>query len=127
MHQFRLIMLAAFGLLLLAITATGAIAADCSDAYYAADDAYGYARKGYRRADDLDEVERYAKKAMSSASDAESYADDCGCDDANGAASDTYRYSRKAYRSGHYEDATQYLKKALRSAEDAMSYADDCG
>jgi len=78
------------------------LAAQCDDAYSAADDAYSYARRGYRSGD-LDDIQRYAKRAMNSAEEAMSYADDCDCD-----------------------DAESYIRKAMRSADDAMSYASDC-
>ena len=48
------------------MASTHAHAADCSYAYYAADEAYTYARRGYN-ASDLDEAEYYARKAKNSA------------------------------------------------------------
>ena len=112
--------------LMTSIFATSVFAADCSDAYSYADDAYTQARRGYN-ADNLEDAEYYARKAMSDAEDAMSAAEDCSCDDAYSAADDAYTYARRAYRSGDYDDAIDYLRRAKSSADDAMSYADDCG
>lgn len=105
---------------------TPAFSADCSDAYSYADDAYTQAKRGYG-AIDLEEVEYYARRAMSSAEDAMSAAEECGCEDAYSAADDAYRYARKAYRADNFNEAINYLRKAKSSADDAMSYASDCG
>jgi len=112
--------------LLTACLSTSAFAANCSDAFSYADDAYTQAKRGYRSGN-LDDAAYRAKRAMSDAEDAMSAADDCGCDDAYSAADDAYSYARKAYRSDNYDDAIRYLRKAKSSADDAMSYADDCG
>ena len=67
---------------------------------------------------------------MSSASDAESYASDCGCDDGESSASevqstadDAYLYAKKAYNSDNLDDVQYYANKAKRSADDAKSSA----
>jgi hypothetical protein len=48
----------------------------CDNAYYAADDAYSYARKGYNSGY-LEDIQFYARRAMNSADEAMSYASDC--------------------------------------------------
>ena len=101
------------------------LAAQCDDAYSAAADAYSYARRGYRSGN-LDDIQRYARRAMNSADEAMSYASDCNCDDAYSAADDAYSYARKAYREDDFDYAESYIKKAMNSADDAMSYASDC-
>jgi hypothetical protein len=80
------------------LQATQLAFADCSDAY-------SYAKKGYN-SDNIDDVHRYAKKAMNAA-------EECRCEDA-------YGYARKAYRSDDLDEATNYMRKA-------KSAADDCG
>ena len=123
-----------------------------SDANAYADDAYSFARKAYY-ADNLDDIQYYAKKAMSaaediqsSASDAESYAINaetyaagCNCSygeyyasetysaasDASTYADEIYSNARKAYNSDNLDDAQYYAKKAMRSAEDAQSSTSD--
>ncbi|MFC1488831.1 hypothetical protein ACFL6B_03185 [Thermodesulfobacteriota bacterium] len=72
--------------------------ADCSGAHSYADDAYLYARKGYE-SDNLDDIRFYAKKAMSTAENAMTAADDCGGDDAYIFSEDGYSYALKAYQS----------------------------
>ena len=52
------------------------LADQCDDAYYAADDAYSYARRAYNE-DDFDYAETYIRRAMNSADEAMSYASDC--------------------------------------------------
>lgn len=117
--------LASFLLLLIFLPAA-AFSADCSDAYSYADEAYTQAKRGYN-SDNLDDVQYYAKRAMSATENAMSAAEECGCDDAYSAADEAYDYANKAYRSDDYDDAIDYLRKAKSSADDAMSYADDCG
>lgn len=112
-------------ILMASIFTKSIFAADCSDAYSYADDAYAQTKRGYN-SDNLDDAEYYARKAMSDAEDTMSAAEDCSCDDAYNAAHDTYTYARRAYRSGDYDDAIDYLRKAKSSADDAMFYADDC-
>lgn len=50
--------------------------ADCYDAESEASDAYSYARKAYR-SDTIDDCQRYARRARSAASNAESEASYC--------------------------------------------------
>ena len=50
--------------------------ADCSDAEYYASDAYSDARRAYNSSD-LDDCQSYARRAKSSASDAEYAASSC--------------------------------------------------
>ena len=100
-------------------------ASSCDDAYSAAEEASSYARKGYR-AGDLDDIQYYAKKAMNSAGEAMSYADECGCDDAYSSADDAYTQARRAYNEDDYDYAESYIRRAMGAAEDAMSAAGDC-
>jgi hypothetical protein len=101
-------------------------AADCSDAYSYADEAYSDARKGYN-SDNLDDAQHYARKARSAAEAAMSAAYDCGCEDASINADDAYTYASRAYNSDDLDEALDYLRRARSAAEDAMSSAEDCG
>ena len=101
------------------------LADQCDDAYYAADDAYSYARKGYNSGY-LEDIQFYARRAMNSADEAMSYASDCKCDDAYYAADDAYSYARRAYNEDDFDYAETYIRRAMNSADEAMSYASDC-
>jgi hypothetical protein len=97
----------------------------CSDATSSLEDGLKYAKKAYD-ADNLEELHDYARKAMKSASDAESYASDCKCNDAENAASDAAKYAKKAYNEDDFSDAQSYIKKARGYCDDALSAANDC-
>ena len=91
-------------LLTLVFFASLSHAANCDDAMSAADDAYTYARRGYR-ASDLDNLHYYARKAKSAAQDAYSYASSCGCYNAASEADDSERYARRAYNEEDFDYA----------------------
>ncbi len=75
-------------------------------------------------AENLEEVQYYAKKAMSAAEDAQSEAEDCNLDDAENHAEESYSFARKAYRSDDFEEAIDFLKKAKNAADDTISACD---
>ena len=115
-----------FAILLVSLSWSGqSYAGRCDDAYSAGDDAYNYARRGYR-ADSLDDLQFYARRAMNSADEAMSYSDDCRCDDAYSAADEAYSYARRAYREDDFDYAQSRIKRAMWAAESIMSAAEDC-
>ena len=98
---------------------------DCSGCMSEAYDAYKDARKAYR-ANNLNDCQRYAKKAYRHLSYAESEANYCGCSNAEYEAYDGYRDAKKAYRAKNLKDCQRYAKKAYRHASYTEDYAGSC-
>ena len=65
-----------FCVIILSLLFSSSVFADCSDAEYYASDAYSDARRAYNSSD-LDDCQSYARRAKSSASDAEYAASSC--------------------------------------------------
>ena len=67
--------------------------AGSEDVKSSAEDACSYAKKGVN-ADTLEDIQYYAKKAMSAAEDAQSEADDCNLDEAASHAEEAYLFAK---------------------------------
>ena len=104
---------------------TSTFASSCEDAYSSAEEAYSYARRGWR-SDDIDDIQYYARKAKNAAEEAIYYADDCGCYEASSYADDAYTQARRAYNEDDFDWAEDYIRWAMNYAEDAMFAADYC-
>ncbi len=108
-----------------------------------ADNAYTYSKKAYN-ANNLKEVQYYAKKAknsadnaMSLAYDAQTNASDCWCNEGQNfarkmtsLAETTFSFSKKAYYAYSLENALKYSKKAMNIAKkckrEASSAENEC-
>lgn len=98
---------------------------DCANAYIASDDAYTYCKKSYE-SKEWEEMKELLRKAIISAEDAISLANDCECYDALSAAEEVLRYAQFGHRSNDWSVSKEYAKKAKDSAEEAMNFAQEC-
>lgn len=90
------------------------------DAIASINSALSYIKKALE-ADNMSDLETYARRAQSAAGDAESYSDDIGNDDAEWLCDKAYNDLRRAQNSNSRKEAVEYLQKAQKALRDALT------
>ena len=92
---------------------------NCSEVESSIDDGLNNLRK-VARADEMDDAQRYAKKAANDFDDAENAAEDCGCTDAASSLSDAAMNARRASRADQLDECWTLANKAKKLADESL-------